>query len=641
MGALHSGPPASRRLPWRRPAATPAPARARRPRGSRRGRRRSALAVLVLLAAPALQAALPQWAREAAAMPVPAQPSSTKAVVLLDEQALTVAGQVTTRHRRVLKILTPAGRELAYTAVYYEKTGKVLSMRGWVVDPKGDVQEIRQRDAAEASATSFELYSDTKVKVLQAENVDVGSIVAFETEQREQPYENSALWRFQGTLPVLRARFSLATPLPYETKWVRWTPPENATGPSWELRDIPAIADEPRMPGASSLAGWMGVSWVRNRTWSDVAAWFATLASTRLASTPELAAKSKELGDLRACARFAQRDVRYVAVEIGIGGYQPHHAADVFRNRFGDCKDKATLLRTMLKERGIDSHYVLVHTTRGVTEPSFPTIAAFNHVIVAIRENGKLTYFDPTSTTTPYGLLPSYLQGSRGLLVKDDGGELVELPLHPPEASELRRAARLKLDEQGALRGTIEETRTGLIAADFRDYLQPLNAAERVRFVEQTLAHHLGNHTTSDVQIEQLDDPAAPLVIRYSIVATDYATRVADLLVVRPRVVGAKGESPIAADRKTPYVTEGPSLQTDDVEIAMPAAVALDELPKPVELKTPYVDYSSASSFENGVLKYRRRYTMKVLTVPPAEVGALNQAFAKVMADERASAVFK
>jgi hypothetical protein len=514
-------------------------------------------------------------------------------------------------------------------------------MRGWVIDAKGAVHDVREREAAEASATSFELYSDTKVKVLQAEKAEVGSIVAFETEQREQPYEDRALWRFQGPLPVLRARFSLVTSLPYETKWVRWTPSADANGPSWELRDIPAIEDEPRSPEARALAGWMGISWDRRRTWSDVAGWFATLASTRLASTPELAAKSKELGDLRACARFTQLDVRYVAVEIGIGGYQPHQAADVFRNRFGDCKDKATLLRVMLKERGIASHYVLVHTTRGMTEPSFPTIAAFNHVIVAIREEGKLVFFDPTNTTTPFGLLPPYLQGNRALLVTDDGGELITLPLHAPEASELRRVARLRLDEGGGLRGTIEETRTGSVAADMRGSLQPLNAAERVRFVEESLAHHLGHHTTSDVKIEQLDDPAVPLVIRYSIVANDYATRVADLLVVRPRVVGAKAESPVDEKRKHPYVTEGMTLHTDDVEIAMPGAAALDELPKPVELKTPHVQYTSASSFENGVLRYRRRYTINVQEVPAGEVGALNAAFAKIAADERASAVFK
>jgi transglutaminase-like putative cysteine protease len=612
---------------------------------------RRALAVLALSAAPALHAAVPGWVRQAAATPVPAQPASTKAVVLLDEKTITVSGEVTTRHRRVLKVLAPAGRKLAYTASYFGKRDKILSMRGWVLDAKGAEHELRERAAAEASATTFELYSDTRVKVLDGEEkADVGSIVAFETEERTLPYEERVLWRFQETIPVLRARLELVTSAPYETTWVRW--PDVGTGfsPSrdglkpvstWELRDIPAIAEETRAPSSAALAGRMGIAWGPRRTWSDVARWFAGLASTQLAPTPELAAKSKELGDVRACARFAQLDVRYVAVEIGIGGYQPHTAAEIFRNRFGDCKDKATLLRAMLKERGIQSHYVLVHTTRGMTEPSFPTIAAFNHVITAIRDGGKLLFFDPTSTTTPFGLLPSYLQGSRGLLVTDDGGELIELPVHPPESSELRRVAKLKLDEQGVLRGTIEETRTGSMAGDLRGMLQPLNAADRVRYVEHSIANHLGNHTTSDVTLEQFDDPSVPLVVRYSIVASDYAKHVADMLLVRPRVVGAKGESPVDTARRYPYETDGVSLHTDDIEIAMPAGATLDELPKPVRITTPHLEYTSESTFENGVLRYRRRYAMKTLSVPPAEVAALNEASAKIAADERASAVFK
>ncbi len=610
--------------------------------------------LLALLLAPALHAAAPAWVREAAATPIPAQPSSTKAVVLLSEQSLTVQGQdVVTRRRRVLKILAPGGRDHAYAAAYFNKSGKVLSMHGWIIDAAGKETELRERDAAEASATSFEVYSDARVRVLSADTADVGSLVAFEVEQREKPYEQRAIWHFQETLPVLRARFSIAAGEPYETKWVRWTPAGD--GPSWELRDIPAIESEPRRPESAALAGWMGVAWGPKRTWSDVANWYASLASTQLAATPELTAKSKALADTGACARFAQFDVRYVAVEIGIGGYQPHTAAEIFRNRFGDCKDKATLLRAMLKERGIDAHYVLVNTTRGATEPSFPTVAAFNHVITAVSVSrdeakrapagidhpklGPIVLFDPTSTTTPFGVLPSYLQGSRGLLVTT--GELIDLPLHAPATNELRRTGRLTLDANGVLRGTIEETRTGTIAADFRGSLQPLTAADRTHFVESTIASHLGHHTTSDVKIEHLDDASQPLVIRYSIVATDYATRVADMLLVRPRVVGAKGEAMIDAKRKYAYVTEGPSLHVDEIEIAMPQGTALDELPKAVAVDTPHVRYTSASSFDQGVLRYRRQYEMKALEVAAAEVGKLNEVFAKINADERASAVFR
>ena len=79
-----------------------------------------------------------------------------------------------------------------------------------------------------------------------------------------------------------------------------------------------------------------------------------------------------------------QRNIRYVGIEIGIGGLQPHTAEDVFRNRYGDCKDKATLLRAMLESVGIHSTWVLVDTRRGFVDPKIPSVDG-NHAIAAIE----------------------------------------------------------------------------------------------------------------------------------------------------------------------------------------------------------------------------------------------------------------
>ena len=626
-----------------------------------------ARALAVLVFAGAMHAAsAPDWVRAAMARPVPAQPPRTAAVVLSDTTTLTLApsGDVTTQRRRVVKILTPAGRDYAYGFAMFDDNTKLRTLRAWSVEPSGEVHKFKERDAVETSAASFEIFTDAKMKFLDIPS-EVGSVVAYEYETREKPYEPVTLWRFQESIPVLRARLEARVPAgwSYTAKWMNHSGVEPAAGPAWELTDVPAIVDEPRMPEGASIAGRLGVHWNASRTWNDVATWFYGLAASRLAPTPPLQAKTRELtggapDPVRALARFAQRDVRYVAVEIGIGGYQPHAAGEVFANRFGDCKDKATLLRAMLKEIGIESHYVLVHTTRGMVEPSFPSVHAFNHVISAIaipRDKAKgldavvehprlgtLLLFDPTSTTTPVGQLPPYLQASRGLLVTAAGGELIDLPAHAPEASVLRRKAKLRLDDKGMLSGAVEEVRTGTVAASMRGYLQPLSAAERVQWIESTLASHLANQTASEVKIENLDDPEADLVVRYNVAAPGYAKHVAGMILVRPRVLGAKGENTIAtAERKYGYVTEGPSLHTDEVEIAVPPAVALDELPKAVTVTTPHVQYASSSTFDQGVLRYTRSYAMKSWSVEREAIPALNDAFAKIAADERASAVFK
>ena len=634
-------------------------------------RRALSLAVLFLSSA-TLSAAVqaPPWVQTAAAEKLPDLPKDTNAVVLLESMVVTVqpSGEVETQFRRAVRVLTPAGKGYAYGVAGFDNNTKLRGLQGWSIEPSGKVHRIKERQAIESSAADFEVYTDAKMKVLDLP-AEVGSVVAYEYTLRENPYEPVMTWRFQESIPVRRARLYLTLPQGWkpEVTWTNYAAVEPVTG-LYEVLDVPPIKDEPRMPEAGALAGRMGVQWVpptaaAKRSWNDIAKWFNGLAAARLAPTAPIQQQVRTLTDgaadpVRALARFTQLDVRYVAVAIGIGGYQPHASADVFTNRYGDCKDKATLLQTMLREKGVTAHYVIVNTTRGMVDPSFPTITAFNHVIAAIRipkekakglpaaiehpKFGTLLLFDPTSTTTPYGHLPSYLQGSRGLLVTSDGGELIELPLSVPEANELRRVAKLRMDEKGTLHGTIEETRTGEVAADRRRWLQPLNQNERLQALESSLGRSLAHYKAAGMTIEQLEDPDPPLVVKYEITVPDYANRVADMILIRPRVIGAKGENMVdMKERQYGYVTDGVSLHTDEVEIALPSAIKLDELPKPVSLTTPHLQYTSSSGFENGVLRYKRRYAMQTHAVAKDAIGELNAAFAKIGADERASAVFK
>ena len=631
---------------------------------------RRAILLSLCIAGSAFGASAPPWVQTARATVVPPQPADTPAVILFDETVLANSGdEVTTKVRRAIKVLTPAGRDNAYGVAGFDNNTKLRALRGWSISPSGEVKALRERDAIETSAADFEVFTDARMKILDLP-AEVGSVIAFEYETRERPYEPVAVWRFQEAIPVLRTRFEARFPADWKVtaKWMNYPAPEQA-GPVWELTNIAAIKDEPRMPELATVTGRAGISWTPptasqpTRSWNDVARWFHSLAAPRLAPTPAVQAKTRTLtlgapDPVRALARFAQRDVRYVAVAIGIGGYQPHATGEIFTNSYGDCKDKATLLKAMLKESGVESHYVLVHTTRGMVEPSFPTIVAFNHVISAIQipkerakglhsviehpRLGTLLLFDPTSTTTPFGQLPPWLQASRGLLVTADGGELIDLPSAAPEASELRRRGKLQIDMSGTLQGTIEETRTGDVAASMRSTLQAMNATERTQFIDQSLAAHLARHTAAEVAIENLDDPEADLVIRYKVTAPAYASQVADMILIRPRVLGSKAERTVAlAERKYAYVTEGPSLHTDEIEITLPPSMQLDELPKPLSLATPDVQYTSSSAFEKGVLRYKRRYAMTRHVIDREALPKLNEAFAKISADERASAVFK
>ncbi|HEV2277574.1 MAG TPA: transglutaminase domain-containing protein, partial [Acidobacteriaceae bacterium] len=130
---------------------------------------------------------------------------------------------------------------------------------------------------------------------------------------------------------------------------------------------------------------------------------------------------------LTGVADFMQQQIRYVGIEIGIGGWQPHTAEDVFRYRYGDCKDKATLMIAMLDAVGIRSTWVSVDIRRGRIDPGAPSLFG-NHMIAAIEipkavedprlqavvtaKTGKrYLIFDPTNEYVSLGQLPVYLQG--------------------------------------------------------------------------------------------------------------------------------------------------------------------------------------------------------------------------------------
>ena len=313
-----------------------------------------------------------------------------------------------------------------------------------------------------------------------------------------------------------------------------------------------------------------------------------------------------------------QRDIRYVAIEIGIGGYQPHPAADVFHFRYGDCKDKVTLLGSMLQVIGVKSYYVVAQTDRGIVQPDFPSPVAFDHMIIAIRlpddvpsdglwaivehpKYGRLLYFDPTDPYTPLGYIPSYEQRNYGLLVTPDGGELVPLPLSAPSTNRLLRTGQLKLTSTGDLTGDIQEVRWGGPAATERAWLLQTAPADRVKVIEEILGKQLANFRLTGATIGNLESYDQTLTLNYKFVAESYASDAGNLLLMRPRVLGNK-RGIVDSDKPRKYPIEFPeaTLQTDDFQITLPPGYVADDLPDAVDVKSEFASYKSKTEISGN-----------------------------------------
>ena len=356
----------------------------------------------------------------------------------------------------------------------------------------------------------------------------------------------------------------------------------------------------------------------------------------QIASVLATASKASPLQKMQAIADFVQHDIRYVAIELGIGGFQPHSAPDVFSHHYGDCKDKATLVRSMLREMGVESYHVVINTERGSVTSESPAHHGFNHAITAIKvpdgmtdpsliatiqhpKLGRILFFDPTNDLIPFGQLPGYLQANYGLLVTPGGGELIELPQQPSSMNSIRRTAKWTLDPSGTLKGEVKEMRLGERASSERRRQDTVKTeAERIRPIEDLLSNSLANFHITQASLVNVKQTDQPFGFNYSFESQNYAKNAGSLLLVRPRVIGSTGLGFLETKepRKFAIELDQPTRDTDTFEITIPAGYAVDDLPPPVDADFSFASYHSKTVVNGNVVGYTRTFEVKELSVP-------------------------
>ncbi len=628
----------------------------------------------------------PGWLHALADASLPAHDDKTSAVELYSETVLSVdpKGRITRWHRAAYKILRPDGAAFGSLRVAFDSQTRITDLHAWTIPAAGKDYEVAERDAIDESLDRQlgALATDERIKVLKVPAATPGAIVGFEWRQEERPYMLLDQWHFQESIPVRESRYRLELPpgWSYEATWFNHgddAPTVSGPGKTqWAVKDVDAIVGERHMPPAQGVAGALFVALLPPggqlsgpRSWADLGTWYAQLTRGRRDASPQLTQKVAELtssapsalAKIQALAQFVQTDIRYVAVELGIGGYQPHTAAEVLAHGYGDCKDKVTLLSAMLAVIGVDSYYVIINTQRDAVTASTPAHNAFNHAIIAIAlpkdaddaplpahvihpTLGSLLYFDPTDDLTAFGNLRGVLQENYALLVTPQGGELARLPRLTATSNSLDRTARLSLDEHGTLRGEVHESWTGDLATTQRAALRAARLdTDQIKPLEARIDASLTQCQVLKASVANLRVLDRPFAWNYTIEAQDYARPAGDLLLIRPRVLGSRTSDLTDSDGERHYPIEFSQTEreTDRFDITVPPGYSVDELPPAVHTETSFGSYDSKTEMSAGVLRYTRSYEIRELSVPAEKIEELKQFYRLIARDERASAVFR
>ena len=359
--------------------------------------------------------------------------------------------------RRVAKIFNEEGRDLAEVSIPYMRgRDDVTIHHARTLTPDGKIVELDTneiiRDVPPPSAVDAGLYVDARLMYFTLPKVSDGCIIdyAYSTNNLGHVMRGE-FWRqvyFQGQHPVRYYRFTVHIPkkkqLYYQVSGAPAAATDTESGGSFldikptttednytrtyifEARDVPPLKDEYLMPAPQDLAYNISISSLNS--WDKLATWYATLIREQDEITPKISEKTSQLlsgawsrkEKIKRLYEYVATNIQYLGFELGIWAIKPYPADFVLEVGKGDCKDKTTLLSTMLASEGINSYPVLISAgdMRGVNAHLFdggseveavPSLAYFNHMILVVEgdKDNEFIWLDPTAETCAFGDLPA------------------------------------------------------------------------------------------------------------------------------------------------------------------------------------------------------------------------------------------
>jgi transglutaminase-like putative cysteine protease len=627
---------------------------------------------------------LPSWAQELSSRATPSYPPEVHSVTLLSEEHATVEpnGKLTIRYRHAVKMLSREGKESVGAAIPYVKgASKIKELHAWLIGADGFVKSYGKDKVLDISAAgAYELYNELRVRLIPAGEPEVGATFAWSAEIESSELVPQVVWFFQDREPALDSRYMLTLPDGWKANGTIFNhePIQASLDGStytWELKNLPPIRTEPGSPTLHSIAPWLAVTYFPTagtgsgvsglNSWPEVSSWLTNLTDAQAQTDDQMAAKVKEITAsakspyecIQAIGDYVQH-IKYVAIEIDLargGGYKPHNAPDVLSKQYGDCKDKANLMRAMLKLAGIDSYLLAIYAgDRNHVRREWPSPHQFNHAIIAVRVGddvqqpsvvahpglGRLLLFDPTSTSTPIGALPEYEQGSFALVVAGNRGDLVQVPVAPPESNRTDVNISAALTGDGALTASVHEQLRGQPAASFRDLYSQHPAADFQQFVQRWVSRNAKDVTLSKVSVNDVLQKGQ-FALDLDFQAPRYAQVMQQrLLVFRPDVVGRWRNDYLQTEpRTTPVVLNGECYR-QQIQVTLPPDFKIDEIPEGARFNAGFGSYASTYSLDGNKLVFTQQLDVKASTIPAERYSEVKTFFEHVAGAGQAPLVF-
>ncbi len=529
--------------------------------------------------------------------------------------------------------------------VHYNPSNRLSRIKGRIYDAKGNlVREIEKKEIKDVSAiSSYSIYEDDRVRYVEVDYKDYPYTVEFEYEMNYKDLLYYPGWSVnEFAVAVQQTTFQVSLPADLKLHYKQFnldiTPEiknvENLHRFFWKIENIKAIKKEPYCPSVYELLPTLRISPSHFEaenysgsmsSWNDFGLFMNKLMEGRDELSPTMkntvheligAAKSdREKIDL--LYRYMQENMRYVSVQLGIGGWQPFDAKYVEANKYGDCKALSNFMKAMLKEAGIISYPVLIQNGNKpfeITEDF--TAPAFNHMILNVPSENY--WLECTSTFNP----PNYIGVSNSdrnvLLITETGGEIARTPIMLPNDNAELNKSIIEINSEGAATVNFNSNRKGNRQDWFRNAKNYSSEEDLKNEIIELIP--LPSFTLNQFSVNVSNDkPEAQF--GYNATVPRYASKAGKRLFIPLNAVNPFSDFPPAnEERLHPVVIENSFSERDSIVFHLPVGYKVESMPpNEKSLETDFGKYSLRIFQDQYVLTVIRELEVKATRIPAAD----------------------
>ena len=573
----------------------------------------------------------------------PAQGRTRRTLVDLQVTTVFPNGLASRFHQVVFQPLTDAAAaEARQYGFGFQADSETVQLRGARIYRKGgQIDEAIESGEGATDNPAMAMYSSARAFYVHFPRLDPGDVVELQYRVEDVAHRNAFADYFgeivymQSTEPVARAEYVLITPksrafyfnkpkVPGLTQKVE----DKGESRIWHFKaeNVAPLEPEPMMPPLAEVLGHVHVS--TYKSWDDMGRWYWGLVKDQFTADDEVRRRALEItkgltdekAKVRAIYDFVVQKTRYVALEFGIHGFKPYRCAQIFARGFGDCKDKATLIVTMLKELGIPATIVILRTgMKGDFETEPASLAPFDHAIAYVPSLDW--YLDGTAEFTGSSELPSMDRGALAIQINEGKPKLVHLP--EPKASESVASKRVEAtvspDGSAQIEWKVEVTGSG--AASWRQRYHA-KATQRQR-VQEDLANELPGLEVQAVAAGDLDDIERKVEIRAKAKAPSFARKDGE---TRTISVGAKEHmvrtyAPLSSRRRDIRIF-ALSTQENETVVKLPQGARILGAPHAAEGNSPYGSFRVETETNGTTVRVKTTVAITKSRIPASEYAA-------------------